>query len=58
MANRLRKRFMPMGVLAWEILLQGTNEIMFSRSILQEAIAIARELGDKHMLGLGSRNVR
>jgi non-specific serine/threonine protein kinase len=31
----------------------GSGEIMLSRSALQEAIAIARKLGDKFMLGYG-----
>ncbi len=51
--NRLRKEIYAHACFGLGTLLQGTNEIMFSRSILQEAIAIARELGDKHMLGLG-----
>jgi predicted ATPase/class 3 adenylate cyclase len=51
-ANRLRKEIYAHGCFSLGTLLQGTNEIMFSRSILQEAIAIARELGDKKMLGL------
>lgn len=52
-ANRLRKEIYVHGCFSLGALLQGTNEIMSSRSILQEAIAIARELGDKHMLGMG-----
>ncbi len=52
-ANRVRKEIYANGCFSLGALLQGTNEIMFSRSILQEAIAIARELGDKKMLGLG-----
>jgi predicted ATPase/class 3 adenylate cyclase len=52
-ANRLRKEIYAHGCFSLGTLLQGTNEIMFSRSILQEAIAIARELGDKKLLGLG-----
>ena len=52
-ANRLRKEIYAHGCFSLGTLLQGTNEIMLSRSILQEAIAIARELGDKHLLGLG-----
>ena len=51
-ANRLRKEIYAHGCFSLGVLLQGTNEIMLSRSILQEAIAIARELGDKRMLGL------
>ncbi len=51
-ANRLRKEIYAHGCFSLGTLLQGTNEIMFSRSILQEAIAIARELGDKKLLGL------
>jgi predicted ATPase/class 3 adenylate cyclase len=52
-ANRLRKEIYAHGCFSLGVLLQGTNEIMLSRSILQEAIAIGRELGDKHMLGIG-----
>jgi predicted ATPase/class 3 adenylate cyclase len=52
-ASILRKKIYTHGCFSLGVLLQGTNEIMFSRSILQEAIAIARELGDKHMLGIG-----
>lgn len=51
-ANRLRKEIYAHGCFTMGVLLQGTNEITYSRSILQEAIAIARELGNKHMLGL------
>jgi tetratricopeptide (TPR) repeat protein len=51
--NRLRKEIYAHGCFTLGVLLQGTNEIMLSRSTLQEAIAIARELGDKHMLGIG-----
>lgn len=51
-ANRVRKVIYAHGCFGLGTLLQGTNEIMLSRSSLQEAIAIARELGDKHMLGL------
>ena len=51
-ANRIRKVIYAHGCFGLGTLLQGTNEIMLSRSSLQEAIAIARELGDKHMLGL------
>jgi tetratricopeptide (TPR) repeat protein len=52
-ANRLRKEIYVHGCFSLGALLQGTNEIMSSRSILKEAVAIARELGDKHMLGMG-----
>jgi predicted ATPase/class 3 adenylate cyclase len=52
-ANRLRKEIYVHGCFSLGVLLQGTNEIMLSRSSLKEAIAIARELGDKHMLGIG-----
>ena len=52
-ANHLRKEIYVHGCFSLGALLQGTNEIMSSRSILQEAIAIARELGDKHLLGMG-----
>jgi predicted ATPase/class 3 adenylate cyclase len=52
-ANRIRKEIYIHGCLSLGALLQGTNEIVLSRSILQEAIAIARELGDKHLLGMG-----
>jgi tetratricopeptide (TPR) repeat protein len=52
-ANRLRKEIYVHGCFSLGALLQGTNEIMSSRSILQEAITIARELGDKHLLGMG-----
>jgi len=52
-ANRLRKEIYVRGCFSLGALLQGTNEIMYSRSILQEAIAIARELGDKYLLGMG-----
>jgi predicted ATPase/class 3 adenylate cyclase len=52
-ANRLRKEIYIRGCFSLGALLQGTNEIMYSRSILQEAIAIARELGDKYLLGMG-----
>jgi len=51
-ASRLRKEIYIHGCLSLGALLQGANEIIFSRSILQEAIAIARELGDKHLLGI------
>ena len=51
-ALRLRKEIYIHGCLSLGALLQGTNEIMSSRNILQEAIAIARELGDKHLLGM------
>jgi len=51
-ANRLRQEMYARGCFSMGTLLQGTNEIMFSRSMLQEAIAIARELGDKRMLAL------
>lgn len=51
-ANRLRQEIYARGCFSMGTLLQGTNEIMFSRSMLQEAIAIARELGDKRMLAL------
>jgi len=51
-ANRVRKVIYAHGCFGLGTLLQGTNEIMLSRSSLQEAVAIARELGDKHMLGL------
>jgi len=52
-ASRLRKEIYIHGCFSLGALLQGTNEIMSSRSILQEAIAIAREFGDKHLLGMG-----
>jgi len=52
-ANRLRKEIFVRGCFSLGMLLEGTNEIMSSRSILHEAVAIARELGDKHLLGLG-----
>jgi len=52
-ANRLRKEIYAHGCFSLGTLLQGMNEIMLSRSTLQEAIAIARELGDKKLLGLG-----
>jgi tetratricopeptide (TPR) repeat protein len=52
-ANRIRKEIYIHGCISLGALLQGTNEIMLSRSILQEAIAIARELGDKHLVGMG-----
>jgi len=51
-ATRIRKVIYAHGCFGLGTLLQGTNEIMLSRSSLQEAVAIARELGDKHMLGL------
>jgi len=51
-ASRLRKEIYVHGCFSLGVLLQGTNEIMLSRSVLQDAIAIAREIGDKHMLGL------
>ena len=51
-ANRLRKEIYAHGCFSLGTLLQGMNEIMLSRSTLQEAIAIARELGDKKLLGL------
>ncbi len=51
-ANRLRKEIYAHACFSLGTLLQGTNEIMYARSSLQEAIAIARELGDKHLLGL------
>ncbi len=52
-ANRLRKEIFVRGCFSLGMLLQGANEIISSRNILQEAIAIARELGDKHLLGMG-----
>ena len=52
-ANRLRKEIYAHGCFSLGMLFQGTNEVMSSRSILQEAIAIARELGNKHLLGMG-----
>ena len=51
-ANRLRKEIYAHGCFGLGTLLQGSNEIMLSRSALQEAIAIARELGDKKLLGV------
>lgn len=51
-ANRIRKEIYAHGCFSLGALLQGTNEIMLSRSTLQEAIAIARELGDQHLLGM------
>ncbi len=51
-ANRLRKEVYTHACFSLGSLLQGTNEITDSRNILQEAIATARELGDKHLLGL------
>ena len=51
--NRLRKEIYVHGCFSLGMLLQGENEVMSSRSILQEAIAIARELGDKHLVGMG-----
>jgi predicted ATPase len=51
-ANRLRKEIYAHGCFSLGTLLQGMNEIMLSRSTLQEAIAIARELGNKKLLGL------
>ncbi len=50
--NRLRKKIYARACFSLGTLLQGSNEIIDSRSILQEAITIARELGDKYMLGL------
>ncbi len=50
-ANRVRKEIYAHGCFSLGTLFQGTGEIMHSRSILQEAIAIARELGDQHLLG-------
>ncbi len=52
-ADRARKEIYAHGCFSLGTLYQGTNEIMSSRSILQEAIAIARELGDKKLLGMG-----
>lgn len=51
-ASRHRKEIYAHACFSLGTLLQGENEIMSARSILQEAIAIARELGDKRMLGL------
>lgn len=51
-AERVRKEIYAHGCFNMGMLLQGTNEIMLSRSTLQEAIAIARELSDRHMLGM------
>ena len=51
-AERVRKEIYAHGCFSLGMLLQGTNEITYSRNTLQEAIAIARELGDKHMLGI------
>jgi predicted ATPase/class 3 adenylate cyclase len=50
--NRLRREIYAHGCFSLGTLLQGMNEIMLSRSTLQEAIAIARELGDKKLLGV------
>ena len=50
--DRARKEIYAHGCFGLGTLLQGTNEIVSSRGLLQEAIAIARELGDKHLLGL------
>jgi len=52
-ANHRRKEIYIHGCFSLGALFQGANEIMSSRSILQEAVAIARELGDKHLLGMG-----
>jgi len=51
-ADRLRKEIYAHACFSLGALLQGTGEIMSSRSILQESIAIARELGDKHLLAV------
>jgi predicted ATPase/class 3 adenylate cyclase len=50
--DRVRKEIYAHGCFSLGTLLQGTNEIISSRGLLQEAIAIARELGDKQLLGL------
>jgi predicted ATPase/class 3 adenylate cyclase len=50
--NRVRKEIYVHGCFSLGNLLQGTNEIMSARSILQEAIAIARELGNQYLLGM------
>ena len=50
--DRARKEIYAHGCFSLGTLLQGTNEIVASRSALQEAITIARELGDKQLLGI------
>jgi tetratricopeptide (TPR) repeat protein len=50
--KRVRNEIYAHGCFSLGTLLQFTNEIVSSRSVLQEAIAIARELGDKLLLGL------
>jgi predicted ATPase/class 3 adenylate cyclase len=50
--NRVRKEIYAHGCFSLGMLLQGTNEIMYARRILQESIAIARELGNKYLLGV------
>ncbi len=51
-ANRLRKEIYAHGCLSLGMLFQGNVDIDSARKILQEAIAIARELGDQFLLGL------
>jgi tetratricopeptide (TPR) repeat protein len=50
--NRLRKGIYAHACLSLGVHYQGAGEIILSRNTLQESIAIARELGDKRMLGL------
>jgi predicted ATPase/class 3 adenylate cyclase len=50
--GRARKEIYAHGCFSLGTLLQGTNEIVACRSVLQEAIAIARELGNKQLLGI------
>jgi predicted ATPase/class 3 adenylate cyclase len=51
-ASRAQKRIYARGCFILGTLLQGTNEVINSLSVLKEAIAIARELNDKHLLGI------
>jgi predicted ATPase/class 3 adenylate cyclase len=52
-ADRVRREILVHGFFSLGVLLQGTNEIEYSRRVLQEAVATARELGDRRLLGLG-----
>jgi len=52
-ANRVRKEIYAHGCFSLSTLFQGAGDIMSARNSLQEVIAIARELGDKKLLGLG-----
>lgn len=52
-ADRVRKEIYVHGRFMLGVLYQGAAEVVASRGMLQEAIALARELGDKRLLALG-----